>query len=75
LPATMRAADGYADLMGIERLYRTYPGLVLDVVQSVFTVDARAPRPLRTQIRAAMRARHVPLRAVLRDGLVGVRSI
>ncbi|NMM16037.1 MAG: FAD-dependent oxidoreductase [Cellulomonas sp.] len=75
LPATMRAADGYADLMGIERLYRTYPGLVLDVVQSMFTVDARAPRPLRTQVRAAMRANHVPLRAVLHDGLVGVRSI
>jgi electron transfer flavoprotein-quinone oxidoreductase len=75
LTATMRGADGYADLLGIERLYRAYPGLVLDIAQSVFAVDARVPRSIRHQVKAAMRANDVPLRAVVHDGFVGMRSI
>ena len=75
LPATMRAADGYSNLMGIERLYRTYPALALDIAESVFTVDARPPRPIRAQVRTAMRANGVPLRALAHDAFVGMRSI
>ena len=75
LPATMRATDGYADLLHIQGLYGTYPGLALDVVESVFAVDGHLPRPVRHQVRSAMRKNKVRLRTMLRDGFVGVRSI
>ncbi|GHS89551.1 oxidoreductase FixC [Actinomycetota bacterium] len=75
LPATMRGARGYDRLLGLERLYRTYPALGLDLAQSVFAVGPGAPVPVRRQVRAAMRRNRVPLRAVLRDGVVGARSI
>ncbi|NTW41611.1 MAG: FAD-dependent oxidoreductase [Cellulomonadaceae bacterium] len=72
--ATMRATDGYRNLLHLHRLYSTYPGLALDVAGSLFGVDGSAPRPVRRQVRDALRTRGVPLRAVLHDGLVGVRS-
>jgi electron transfer flavoprotein-quinone oxidoreductase len=75
LPSAMKAADGYTDLLHIQRLYRAYPGLALDVAESVFTVDAGRPRRLRRQVRDAMRRRKVPLRTVLRDGVTGVRAL
>jgi electron transfer flavoprotein-quinone oxidoreductase len=75
LPSAMKATDGYTDLLHIQRLYRAYPGLALDVAESVFTVDAGRPRRLRRQVRDAMRRRKVPLRTVLRDGVVGVRAL
>ncbi len=75
LPATMKAADGYGDLLRIQRLYRNYPGLALDVAESVFAVDGGAPRRLRRQLKDAMRGNKLPLRTALRDGIVGVRSI
>ena len=75
LSATMRAVRGYDDVLRIPRLYRTYPGLALDIAGSIFAVGPEAPRPLRRRVRAALRANHLPLRTVLRDGLVGVRSV
>lgn len=75
LPDTMRGARGYEDLLALHRLYATYPALGLDVAASLFAVGPGAPVPLRRQVRTAMRRHRVPLRAVLRDGLTGLRSI
>jgi electron transfer flavoprotein-quinone oxidoreductase len=75
LPAAMRGARGYDDLLALHRLYATYPALGLDVAASLFAVGPGAPVPLRRQVRSALRRRRVPLRAVLRDGLTGLRSI
>ncbi|HEY0187587.1 MAG TPA: FAD-dependent oxidoreductase [Cellulomonas sp.] len=75
LPATMRAARGYDDLLALRRLYATYPALGLDLAESLYTVGSGTPVPLRRQVRSAMRRRGVPLRSVLHDGLVGMRAL
>ena len=75
LPSAMRAADGYTGLLHVQRLYRAYPALALDAAESLFTVTAGRPRRLRRQVKDAMRRRKVPLRAVLRDGVTGVRAL
>jgi electron transfer flavoprotein-quinone oxidoreductase len=75
LPATLRGARGYDDLLALHRLYATYPALGLDVAEGLFVVGPGAPVPLRRQVRTAMRRRRVPLRAVLHDGLTAMRSI
>ncbi|WP_188078928.1 FAD-dependent oxidoreductase [Actinotalea subterranea] len=75
LMATMRGADGYRDLLHLHRLYGTYPGLALDVATSMFAVDGGPPPPLRRLVRDVRRRHGVPLRGLVRDGLVGVRSL
>jgi len=75
LVATMRASDGYPKLLHLPGMYRSYPGLALDVAELVFRVDGTVPRPMRRQVRAAMRKNKIPLRTVLHDGFVGMRSI
>ncbi|MHB9863707.1 FAD-dependent oxidoreductase [Streptomyces sp. YIM S03343] len=75
LTAAMKATDGYTDLLHIQRLYQAYPGLALDVAESVFTVASGRPRRLRRQVKEALRRRKVPLRTVLRDGVTGMRAL
>jgi len=75
LSATMKAGAGYADLLHVQRLYGAYPGLALDVAESLFTVGSRPPRRLPHQVRAAMRGNQVRLRSLLRDGVVAMRSL
>lgn len=72
--ATMRATDGYRDLLHLDRLYATYPRMALETVGSLFTVDGSVPRSVRRQLRDATRSCGVPVRSLLHDGLVAVRS-
>ncbi|MEU6538377.1 FAD-dependent oxidoreductase [Streptomyces sp. NPDC047000] len=75
LTSAMKAADGRTGLLDVQRLYDAYPALALDAAESLFTVTAGRPRRLRHRVRDAMRGRNVPLRAVLRDGVRGVRAL
>ena len=75
LLATMRATRGYRDVLAMERMYAAYPALALDVAARMYAVDAGPPRHLRHHVTAAMRARGVPMRGVVRDALVGMRSL
>lgn len=72
--ATMQATDGYRDLLHLERMYATYPKLALDVATGLFTVDGSVPRPVRRQVRDALRGARVPMRTVLHDAFVAGRS-
>ncbi|HEY5249087.1 MAG TPA: hypothetical protein VIJ15_11645, partial [Dermatophilaceae bacterium] len=75
LPATMRASGGYPDLLHLPALYLSYPGLALDVAESLFRVDGSLPSPIRHKVKAAMRKNKIPLHTALHDGFVGLRSI
>ena len=75
LMATMRASDGYTNLLRRPGLYLAYPDLALDVAESVFRIDGTVPRPVRRRVRAAMRQNNIPLRTILHDGFVGMGSI
>lgn len=63
------------DLVLSARMQQSYPGLLCDVVQGLFTVDNPLPKPgLRKLLRRSAKAHGVRRRDLLRDGLTGLRS-
>jgi electron transfer flavoprotein-quinone oxidoreductase len=57
-----------------DRVQQRYPGLVCDLAEGMFTVTNPAPKPGALALaRRSARANGVGLRALLRDGLAGLR--
>lgn len=72
---TMKAVDGYNDLLSIPRLYTNYPNLAADVFELLFTVDGDVPAKMKKEIMKLMKANGLSLWQVIKDGLKGVKSV
>jgi len=71
---TMKAYAGFHHVMGIPRLFTTYPDLANDTMKSIFKVDGSIPEKMSKTAFKALR-RNVSFKDLLADGWKGVRSI
>lgn len=71
---TMKVFAGYHHVMGLPRLFTTYPELANDAMKFAFAVDGKVPQKTTTGLLGTVR-RHVSFGQLISDGWKGVRSI
>lgn len=74
LPA-MRAVEGYNEVIGNPRMYRSYPNLVVSLVDKLFTVDGQVPVPFRKQVKTLVRDNELTLWQLAKDAWKVVKSV
>ena len=72
---TMKALDGYTDLLAIPRIYANYPAFALDLCQQVYHITGEVPRKIKDEARAVLKNNNLSIWNLIKDGLRGYRSI
>lgn len=72
---TMKAVDGYKDLLDIPRLYTNYPALANEVMAQLFTVNGQVPRSIKKEIPGLLKKNGLGWWQLIKDGLRGYKSV
>jgi electron transfer flavoprotein-quinone oxidoreductase len=72
---TMKAVDGYYDILEIPRIYSSYPKLAAGLFQKLFTVDGKVPRSMKKEIMGLIKQNGLSTWQLIKDGVRGVKSI
>lgn len=72
---TMKAVDGYFELLEIPRLYTNYPKLALSVFDKLFTIDGQVPRSMKKEIKTSIKESGLSIWQLIKDGFKGVKSV
>ncbi|HWQ75990.1 MAG TPA: FAD-dependent oxidoreductase [Syntrophomonas sp.] len=72
---TMKAVDGYTDLLAIPRIYSSYPQLALSSFEKLFTVDGKTPAKFTKQLKQSLKSSGLSNWQLIKDGLKGVKSV
>ncbi len=75
LMPTMKAVDGYYDILEIPRIYSSYPKLAAGLFEKLFTVDGKVPRSMKKEIRGLIKQNGLSAWQLIKDGFRGVKSI
>jgi electron transfer flavoprotein-quinone oxidoreductase len=72
---TMKAVDGYYDLLEIPRIYSNYPGMATDLFTTMYTVNGDVGPGMKKELKAIIKHNGVSMWQMLKDGIRGYRSI
>ncbi len=72
---TMKALDGYFDVLQTRWLYDKMPHLAADVFGSLFTVDGKVPGKITKDVRDQMKEHKLSMWDFIKFGLKGARSL
>ena len=72
---TMKAVDGYFDLLEIHRLYEVYPKVAAGVFSKMYTIGADVPVRIKKGIWSVIKENRLSLWQLMKDGLRGYRSL
>jgi len=72
---SMRAVDGFTNLMQIERLYATYPSVAAQTMCELYSVDGSVPKTPKRAIRGVLQQQKLSLWQLAKDGIRGWRSL
>lgn len=72
---TMKAVDGYADVLAIPRIYTTYSNMAAGVFESLFTVNGKTPVSIKKDIKKVIKANGLSMWQLMKDGLRGFKSV
>jgi len=72
---TMKAVDGYFDVLETKWLYDKVPNLANDVFDSLFTVTGAVPQKLSKTVTGALKANDLSIWQLIKLGIKGVRSL
>ncbi len=72
---TMKAVDGYADLLAIPRIYTTYPNIATGVFERLFTIDGKTPKSIIKEIKKVIKTNGLSYWQLFKDGLRGYKSV
>lgn len=75
LVPTMKAVDGYKDVLDIPRFYTSYPNMAIDVFGQLFTVDGQVPESMKKEVMGLMKKHKLSLWQLIKDGFKGVKSV
>lgn len=75
LMPTMKAVDGYFDVLEIPWIYDKIPNLANDVMNGLFTVSGEVPKPMKDTLLAAIKSNGLSLWQLLKLGIKGVKSL
>lgn len=72
---TMKAVDGYADLLAIPRIYTSYPKAALGVFEKLFSVNGKTPKSIIKEIKNVLKASGLSYWQLFKDGVRGYKSV
>jgi electron transfer flavoprotein-quinone oxidoreductase len=72
---SMKAVDGYFDLLDIHRLYATYPKVAAGVFNRMYTIGYDVPVSIKKGIWNVLKENRLSLWQLAKDGIRGFRSI
>jgi electron transfer flavoprotein-quinone oxidoreductase len=72
---TMKAVDGYFDLLEIHRLYATYPKVAAGVFNRMYSINGEVPVSIKKGIWGVIKENGLSLWQLGKDGIRGYRSI
>ena len=72
---SMKAVDGYFDLLDIHRLYSTYPKVAAGVFNKMYTIGTDVPVSIKKGIWNVLKENRLSLWQLAKDGIRGFRSI
>ena len=72
---TMKAADGYFDILETPWIYDKPPNLANDVFNNLFTVNGEVPQRMKDTVMGAIKANGLSLWQLLKLGIKGVKSL
>lgn len=72
---TMKAVDGYYDLLEIPRIYKNYPRIATDVFSSMYNVNGSVPPSMKKEIKSIIKRNGVSVWHLLKDGIRGYKSL
>ena len=72
---TMKAVDGYFDLLEIPRMYAAYPKVATGVFNKMYTVGTDVPVSIKKGIWSVVKENKLSLWQLAKDGIRGFRSI
>lgn len=72
---SMKAVDGYFDLLEIHRLYETYPKIAAGVFNRMYTIGSDVPVSIKKGIWNVLKENRISLWQLAKDGIRGFRSI
>lgn len=75
LVPSMKAVDGYFDLLEIHRLYSTYPKVATEVFDTLFSVDGDVGPNVKKEIMSILKENKLSLWQLVKDGIRGFKSI
>lgn len=75
LLATMKAVDGYFDVLDTPWLYDKMPNLAADVMNRLFSVNGQVPERMMKNIKSAIKANGLSIWQLAKLGLKGVKSL
>lgn len=75
LLSSMKAFDGYFDLLEIHRLYETYPKVATGVFNKLYSISGEVPVSIKKGIWGVLKENGVSLWQLVKDGIRGFRSI
>ena len=72
---TMKAVDGYYDLLEIPRIYSNYPHMATDLFTAMYNVNGEVGPGMKKTVKAIPKHNGVSMWQLLKDGIRGYRSI
>ena len=72
---SMKAVDGYFDLLEIPRMYAAYPKVASGIFNSMYSVNSEVPSGMIKRIRGVLKENGISLWSLIKDGIRGYRSI
>ena len=72
---SMKAVDGYFDLLEIPRMYADYPGVATDLFEKLYTINGDTPVSIKKQAKEVLKNNRLSLWKLLKDGIRGYRSL
>jgi electron transfer flavoprotein-quinone oxidoreductase len=75
LMPTMKAADGYFEILETPWIYDKVPNLANDVFNSLFKVSGEVPQSMKNTVMGAMKANGLSLWQLIQLGIKGVKSL
>lgn len=75
LIASMKAVDGYFDMLEIPRIFSAYPKLATDVFGQLYRMEGEVPISMKKEVLRLIKANGLSIWQLMKDGFKGVRSI
>ena len=72
---TMKAVDGYYDLLEMPHIYNNYPGMATDLFSTMYKVDGNVAPSMKKEVKAIIKRNGLSMWQLLKDGIRGYRSI
>lgn len=72
---TMKAVDGYKEVLEIPRIYTSYPAAANDLFNTLFSIDGEVPVSIKKELKTILKKNGLSMWQLIKDGIRGYKSV